>query len=177
MKGLMASEVFSSWGNACSHGIKSKKEKWDLRLFLARDRSLLPGYVGFACGCACVGRHRDSRVCRPVGSNVLWLLSFGLCWNVTYSLGLPSRQEWRTNGGLRRPLRIACSHFALFWSSECRSLFRFQPPGKSNVTPEIPKSFPQHSSMYFIFPTCTKEMSFPNVFMCWLRGKYFWSYN
>lgn len=81
--------------NACSHGIKFKKEKWNLRLFLACDRSLLPGYVDFACGCACVWRHRDSKVCLPVGSKVLWLPSFGLWWNVTYSLGLPSRQEWK----------------------------------------------------------------------------------
>lgn len=113
----------------------------------------------------CIKKQKDFKACVVAKSESTFtslfctLLKFNLQSEVPRLLQLPS--GWGdgkdTTSRLRVLLGTACSEFSLFWNSEHRSLFHLQFPGKSKVTPGIPKSFPQHSSMYFIFPTCTKR--------------------
>lgn len=112
----------------------------------------------------CEDMERDIEVCVSVSSDCALISLFGTL--LKFNLQSAVAEFWSHPAGwngkdkLWAPMRLrtACLLRLFFWSSECRSLFPFQPPGKSNVTPEIPqKSFPQHSSMYFIFPTCTKR--------------------
>lgn len=128
--------------------------------------------VGSVCGCACVSRNRktsrhgwrrNQKVLLPRSFVLSWSLSLSLkhprfCWSTPGSAAAQRPGEWKWQGRqLRMLLGPAWPEFSLSWHSEGSRLFRLQLPGKSKVTPGIPKSFPQHSSTYFIFPTCTRR--------------------
>lgn len=149
-----------AWGNACFFMVLNEKKRWNLQLFLAYGSFT----VGSVCGSSCVSRNR--KMSRPGwwrNQKVLLPRSFVLYWSLSLSLkhprfcSCPAAKGIERTRQLRTLLGPAWPEFSLFWHSEGSRLFRLQLPGKSKVTPGIPKSFPQHSSTYFIFPTCPRR--------------------
>lgn len=135
--------------------------------------------------CLCIKEQKDFKACLAVKSESAFtslfctLLKFKSQSETPQILQLPISQgngkDQAHSSGCFSGLPGLSSLFSGIVKAAVRFVYSFLVNLKS--LQESQKVFLNIPQRILFSPHVQEEMGFPNVFMCWLRGEYFWSYN
>lgn len=162
--------------------MKKKRKRWNFRLFLAYGQL----YCGLSLRmCLCIEKQKDFKAWLAAKSESTFTSLF--CTFLKFKSQSAAPQVLQLPSGLGNGNDKAGSSGCFSGLPGLSSLF----PGTVKAAicfvysflvnlkslQESQKVFLNIPQRILFSPHVQEEMGFPNVFMCWLRGEYFWSYN